>query len=121
VDGDLLELDEATLAHMRGEIDALDQSVEEYAVTQRGYHIPEIAKLRNIKLHREKQEVQQALRSSIAWWAGFCNTRGLGDSETYRLFWFRFGTDILSAQALGSREALELAERINLEIGGWAQ
>ena len=117
VDGDLLELDAETLAAMRGAVEAIDMPTDEYSITRHWDSLSPIARARNKKLHGEKQETQQALRNSIAWWAGYCKAQGLGDSETYRLFYFRFGIDILSAQALGKREALELADRINFKLG----
>lgn len=120
VDGDLLELDAAALAQLRQAVAEIDMPADEAAVAKHWNRISPIAAARNKKLHRNKQDMQEALRTSIAWWAGYCKAQGLGLSETYRLFYFRFGIDIMSAQALGSREAEQLATKINYKIGAMA-
>lgn len=110
VDGDLLELDEATLAALRGEIARIDGDpvipwgaapVVEGAVRKR---------------HRERQNAQGDLRNALAWWAGLQDSQGLSESESYRRFYFKFGIDVAGAQTLGSREAIELTEKINREL-----
>jgi DNA repair protein RadD len=64
----------------------------------------------------ERQAAQRNLRAAIALWAGWQREMGREDSETYRRFFFKYGTDILSAQALGEREANELRERIAADL-----
>lgn len=107
VDGDLLELDAEALARLRGEVKRINSTVlypaGVNAATKRAIH----------NRHYERQEAQAALRESIAWWAGYQRAAGRADSESYRRFYFMFGTDVLTAQTLGRREALELAGRIN--------
>lgn len=106
VDGDLIELDPATLAAMRGEIDKIDgDPVIPWGAS-------DVVANSVKKRWRERQEAQSALRHSIALWAGMWRDRGAPDSEIYRRFFFRFGTDIMSAQALGRAEAEQLNERI---------
>ena len=56
------------------------------------------------------------LREAIAWWGGYQRAAGRPDAESYRRFWFAFGTDVLSAQALGTKEAQELTGRINSHL-----
>lgn len=110
VDGDLTELDAATLAALRGDVARIDgdfygpQGLEGsglYAARAR---------------HTARQTAQGGLRSSIAWWAGVEHARGHSGSESYRRFYFRFGIDVANAQTLGAREAAELAGRINSEL-----
>lgn len=117
VDGDLIELDAATLAAMRGEVDRVDMDPSEYREELIGKYMPEIGVRGHVKRHMERQQAQEALRASISWWAGWHRSQGRSDSEVYRLFYFKFGMDIMSAQALKSKDALELAGKINDHIG----
>lgn len=110
VDGDLHELDAATLAALRGEIARIDGDF--YA--PKGMPWPAQAAAR--RNWDERREAQQALRNSIAWWAGLENAQGRGESESYRRFFFKFGTDVATCQTLGAKEAAELAERVNQEL-----
>lgn len=110
VDGDLTELDAATLAALRGEVARIDGDF--YA--PRGLEGPGLFAARGY--HLKRQQEQQVLRNSIAWWAGVEAARGISESASYRRFYFRFGIDVANAQTLGAREAAELAHKINLEL-----
>jgi DNA repair protein RadD len=111
VDGDLTELDPATLAALRGDIARIDgdfyapQGLDRYAA------------MGARKRHMERQQGQATLRNAVAWWAGVEAARGNSESESYRRFYFRFGIDVANAQTLGAREAEELAQKVNLELG----
>lgn len=110
VDGDLLELDEATLIALRGEIARIDSDpVIPYGAA------PEVAGAVR-KRHWERQQGQQALRNVIAWWAGLEAAQGRGESESYRRFYHKFGVDVANAQTLNAREAGELAARVTVEL-----
>jgi len=117
VDGDLCELDAATLAIMRGEVTKVDKPADDILhMMQRqgyGYVVAKGAANR----HEEKQEAQTALREAVAWWAGHRRAAGDPDAVSYRRFFHLFGTDVLSAQALGRADAEILTERINKSIG----
>jgi DNA repair protein RadD len=110
VDGDLTELDPAALAALRGKITRIDgdfyapQGLEPHA---------QMAARNN---HLARQQAQRQLRNAIAWYAGAEHARGYSQSDSYRRFYFRFGIDVANAQLLGSREAGELAGRINTEL-----
>ena len=116
VDGDLCELDAATLEAMRGAISEIDKDAEQYRAELMAKRVPQIGQLAHVKRHVERQEAQKELRESIALWAGYQRAAGRPDAESYRRFWFAFGTDVLSAQALNTREATELTERINTKL-----
>lgn len=120
VDGDLCELDPATLAQMRGDIDRVDMDKEVYREELAAKHTPKIGQLAHVKRHAERQDAQAALRHSIAWWAGYQRAMGRNDSESYRRFYFAFGVDVMTAQALNTNEAMDLAGRINEHLGGLA-
>lgn len=116
VDGDLTELDPSTLAAMRGEIERVDMNPEAYRMELINKHAPKVGQLAGVKRHVERQQSQEALRVSIAWWAGYQRAKGRPDSESYRRFYYKFGIDVLTAQTLNSKDALKLAERINKEL-----
>lgn len=121
VDGDLTELDATTLAMMRGEIDRVNMTPEDYKAEQNSKYVAGWKSDIHIKHHIKRQEIHKALGSSIAWWAGYQRSYGRSDDESYRRFYITFGIDVLSAQALKTREALALAEKINNKLGELAQ
>lgn len=108
VDGDLTELDEATLAAMRGESVNLEMTPPEYLATSGAGRLAHVAALSAAKRFVQKQDAQKELRHSIAMWAGHQRALGRPDYESYRRFYFAFGTDVLSAQALGVQDANKL-------------
>ena len=110
VDGDLLELDAETLAKLRGEIARVDGDVKI------PYGASDIVAAAIRKNHWNRREGQATLRNHIAWWAGVESAQGHSESESYRRFFFKFGTDVASCQTLGAREAQELTEKIKLEL-----
>ena len=116
VDGDLHELDEATLATMRGEVERVDRPASEILATMQPLHGYVIAKSIANK-HGDRQAAQAGLRDAIAWYGGVRRAAGDADSVSYRRFYHTFGTDVLSAQALGRADAEILADRINKNIG----
>jgi len=116
VDGDLTELDPLALAVLRGAVEKIDTPVDEYRARLQAEYCRPIGIIYNVKHHIARQDAQKALRESMAWWAGHQRAAGRTDAQSYRLFWFKFGIDALSAQALGATEAIELAERINNSI-----
>lgn len=110
VDGDLHELDPATLRALRGEKARIDGD----AVVPHGAAAAVAGAVR--RTHWERQQAQKPLRDAIALWAGWQNSLGRADSEVYRRFFFKFGVDVMSAQVLGAREATELTERVSAEL-----
>jgi superfamily II DNA or RNA helicase len=104
VDGDLIELDADTLAVMLGAIDKVNGGVII------PYHASPIVEGAIRKNHRERQAAQAVLRKTMVRWAGAQGDRDI--SELYRLFYFKFGVDTLTAQTLGAREAGELDDKI---------
>lgn len=116
VDGDLSELDPAALIALRGAVEVVDQPVEEYRADLAAKHCPTLGIKAHAKRHLARQEAQAALRHAMALWAGYHAIEGRGQSECERRFWFAFGIDALSAQALGSPGANELRARIEASI-----
>lgn len=116
VDGDLTELDLETLNRMRGEIVNTEMTPQEYLSASKACHLPHIAAMSAAKQFRLKQEAQVALRESIALWAGYQRSLGRPDYESYRRFYFLFGIDVLSAQALKTKDANELKNNIDKKV-----
>lgn len=110
VDGDLLELDGATLARLRGEITRIDAPPR--------FPVGSTPAIRGaiMRSHGERQQAQHALRESIAWWAGWQQSLGRDTGEGYRRFYHEFKIDVASAQALNARDAAELHTRVEATL-----
>lgn len=106
VDGDLYELDAATLAAMRGRIELINGAPR---IPQ---HLDQIAQAAVKKHHHARATAQHYLREQIATWAGWQSAQGFDDSQSYRRFFHAFGLDVMSAQALGRADAEGLAMKI---------
>lgn len=115
VDGDLYELDPATLAAMRGEVEAVDRHPND--VLQQYGHMGHVIAYSNAKRHTERQAAQAQLREAIMWYGGVRKHAGDNTRVGQRRFYHTFGVDVLTAQALGRAEAEELTSRINRHIG----
>lgn len=110
VDGDLVLMDAATLAAMRGEVARIDGAPPHLA------HLSPLAQAGAAKQHRLRQEAQRELRHSIAVWAGWQMVQGRSQQEGYRRFYHRYGVDVLSAQALGTADALALRDKVQADL-----
>jgi len=107
VEGNVLLLDAATMAALRGEIAKVDAPANAAA-----YGSDVVANSIR-KRQWERQQAQEGLRRAIAWWAGFETANGRTHAgEQYSRFYMLFGVDVLAAQALGTREADELRLKI---------
>lgn len=112
VDGDLTLLDLDALRQLYDHVARTDRS--DYAV-RREYelkHMPEIGIRRMCRLHRETQQTQVKLRSALDDWASDRRAAGLSDREIQRVFWLRYGVDLLSARALRHPDARALIDTI---------
>lgn len=106
VDGDLIELDPETLRMLRGQIETVDSECP-YKVVD-----PKTAGM--AKHWRDRQDAQKELRAAIALWAGVRRDKGDDDHAIYRRFFHTYGTDIMTAQTLGAKDAHALREQINV-------
>ena len=112
VDGDLTELSSDVLAAMRGEVERVDEPAEEVRRRMEFGGAPGLAAAGAAKQHRRRQEAQADLRAAILEWGGLQRMAGRPDYESYRRFYWRFGIDVMSAQALGRPKAEELTIKI---------
>lgn len=107
VEGNLIELNSAILAKMRGEVARIDGD------PQIPVGASDPVKISVTRNWRRRQEEQKILRECMSTWAGvFRHGHGESTPEIQKRFWLRFGIDVISAQTLGAREASALAERI---------
>jgi DNA repair protein RadD len=104
VDGDLIELDPATLAAMRGEIERLDGPIP--------FEVTDPRTVVMAKHWNARHNAQTRLRDAIALWAGMRRDAGDNDAAIYRRFYHMFGTDVMTAQTLSATEATKLREQI---------
>jgi len=110
VDGDLTELDAATLAALRGELTRKDGDFH----APNGLDMSAQIVARAHWMHR--QDAQRSLRNAIAWWRGVEIGRGETENESYRRFFFKFGIDVANAQLLSKTEAKLLATKVFAEL-----
>lgn len=120
VDGDLVELDPATLSAMAADIKRVDENPKALRCRMEHAGAPAYVAASAAKQHRKRQEAQGYLRQLIALYGGVQKARGRSDSEAYKRFYFRYGVDVMSAQALGRPDAERLALRLITDLGGKA-
>jgi len=115
VDGDLYELDAEVLARMRGEVAEATMTLEEKRLDLAMKHVPYAGQLGGVNKHEARLNALQALRDQMGWWGGYHSSLGRSDSEIQRRFYFKFGIDVLSAQALRTKDAIELSNKIAID------
>lgn len=115
VEGDMVLLDPALQAALRGEAVAAVMSVEDYRHKLAATGLPQQYVWANAKHHAAKIEGQESLRAVMAWFGGIHHAAGRTDREIQKLFWFKFGVDVSTAQGLGPAEAGTLMEKILLD------
>lgn len=109
VDGDLMELTPEILAELRGSV-----------INTEYNPIPQNNAL-NAHKHAQYEvmlDAQRDLRTAMAHWAGIYHGQGEDDRKIAKRFYLTFGVDTMSAQALKSKEARELTDRVAERI--WA-
>ena len=116
VEGDLLELDEAALKKLRGDVESANLNLTDYEYNLRLKRCPEIGILSNVKKHATLLEYRNALSSLTDLWSGMMINRGLNVNERYRYFYLKYGVDVLTAKTLGKTETFELMGRIENDI-----
>lgn len=117
VEGDLVELDAATLERLRGKVDKVNLPAAMMKKNLENSGMSQIAVNSAVKNHTIRQQAQRDLRASIAQWAGYHKAVGRDDSEIYKRFYWKFSIDIMSAQALGRPDAEALTGKIIKDYG----
>ena len=122
VDGDLSELSPEVLAAMRSEIDVVDSSIDDQVIEYRRQLQIKDTKPEYVRAHcnrltaklQHQQDSQKILRDKMAWWAGHRRSEGRTDDELFKIFYFKYGVDWITAQTLMGDEADALIEGITL-------
>jgi len=117
VDGDISILDDDTRQRLLGEVQDTDLDASGYERKLIARNVPTIGRARMLRLHHEKQTAQKALRIVMQLWAGYNQYTVSETAELYRIFWYKFGVDVLTAQSLPTQAARDLSDRISLDIG----
>ena len=112
VAGDMVLMDAEMLDALRGKADAAVMSLDDYRAKLAAQGLPQHFIWANAKKHAPKIEAQTALRDAMAVWGGYGHAAGLSDRELQRLFYERFGVDVLTARTLGPADAAALMEKI---------
>lgn len=115
VEGDMAEMSPELVAKLRGDVEQATLSVEEYRWQLGQTGLPSTYVMSHVKHHAERLETLGTLRDVMAIWGGRQRQAGLTDSQMQRLFYLRFGVDVMTAQALKRAEAQALLERITSE------
>lgn len=111
VDGDLCEFSPELLASLRGQVNAIDNWNGE--PNERDNYI-DAAKKKNIRV---RQAAVQELRDVIDLWGGMeTELNDRTESEAYRVFYHKFGVDVLTAQTLDYQKVLKLTNTIREDL-----
>lgn len=111
VDGNLFELDPEVLAKMRADVEELD------GTPYPPDNLPNrAAQGAFINRHYARQDAQASLRHAMSLWGGWQEHLGRSQSENYRRFYFEFGVDVLTAQAMRAQDATELEMKIRAKL-----
>jgi superfamily II DNA or RNA helicase len=122
VDGDLALLDDATLAALRGAVvDVTPAGLAKAASAWAATGLPQAFVASNGRAYNRKIEAQVALRAAMAQWGGREHAAGRDDAQIQRLFYLRFGLDVLSAQGLAATEANVLHEKVLTDLSAPAK
>lgn len=107
VDGNLLELDPAVLANMRGEVQVSD------APPVPNKYLGDIINRAHQNRHAEKMESQGHLRRALSLFCGYqMDHLGRSEGEMHQRFYYAFGVDTLTAQTLETKDAEALRARV---------
>lgn len=116
VDGDLILLDQETLARMRAATEM--ESAADVASRVRGAAGTGAGKYQGDK-QIEKIAAHGALKETIAIWAGHERARGFTDQEIYRRFYLTLGVDM--SGALDASRSRQEFEKMNERVRGWVR
>lgn len=112
VEGDLVQLDRAQLDALYGAISKVDEPAEDMLNrllrAGMGYGVAASAR----KNQNRRQDAQRSLRSLMGVYGAAQAARGRDDREAQKRFFYRYGLDVLTAQALGRPDARRLACRL---------
>lgn len=118
VEGDMSMLDPAVLEALRGMVEEATLTVDEYRSKLAAAGVPRIGQMGHAKTWDEKLKAREEVVLARARWGGIMHhVHKLSDREIQRLFWHKFGMDVLTAETLGIDESRALAAKIELDGG----
>lgn len=112
VAGDMTLLDPEFIAALCVEAAGAIMDVNEFRQKLAATGLPQQFIWANAKKHVEKSEAQTLLRETMAAWGGAWHAQGLSDREIQKLFYGRFGVDVVTCQTWGPKEAAALMEKV---------
>lgn len=116
VDGDMVELDPALIAQMRGAVAAIAMPNDQFRQQPHIRNLPAAWAGSNVKKHDAHRTALLQLQDSLAWWAGEHRAHGRSDAEVYRRFFLMFGTDWLTCQAQDRESMEKLTTAVNSKL-----
>lgn len=114
--GDLVELDPDVLAALRRDIEQADLPIPMRRAQLMEQGLPHVIVATNVKRHDEAQEARAELRAVMAQWGGERDRDNLTDREKQKLFFIRFGVDVMSAQALNAADGRALRDKVEAKM-----
>lgn len=112
VEGNLRELTAEELEELRRAVVIIDRDPAAVKDQMLNAGAPPVAAYSAMKNIQAMNDAQRKLRSMITTWAGLQRDKGVSPDDAYRMFYQVFGVDVLTAQALHTREANELSARV---------
>lgn len=112
VDGNLFELTPEALAQLRGGTLAMQKTADEQLAVWCGGNAPTKQQFMMHAQLKKKQSAASELVDAINWWGAYKMAAGDTEEMAYKRFWLRFGTDHMTAQTLGKKDADELTAKI---------
>jgi superfamily II DNA or RNA helicase len=110
-EGALVEWDTSSLDQLLKDRAKVDRPLE--AVAHTTQHMSSLVSASVAKNHLKRQHAQSALRQAIQEWCAFVGVRDRLDKRATQGEFARvFGVDVLRAQCLGERQAMELTNRV---------
>jgi len=111
VEGDLVLLDAAVLAALRGEVDRINGPLEMPVWASASQRIG------MVRTHHDRYRSQQSLQRFMMLWGGWqVYGRKLDVREAQKLFFIRYGIDYMKAQTLNAADATALEARIVADL-----
>lgn len=116
VEGDLHELEPDVLDALRAEVLRVNMTPGDYDLQLRRNCVDHKFVPHKVKQFEQKQlprlEALAALKQAIDWWAGAQLAGGVDEATAYRLFFYKFGCDVLTAQTKSAAEMEQLTLKI---------
>ncbi len=110
VEGNMTLLDADALLALRGEIQS------NLEIPYISPNLPAVAQYSQRARHSEKLQQIAALKNACAWWGGLQTLAGRSDAEAHKRFYYKFGTDVWTAQTLDREAAAELYARVAADL-----